>query len=676
MQLFFSELSFLFALASGLLPLVFSRGYRAISLVHFSLLSVAGICAVIAGSMALFTGTTELSQLPLGLPWINWHLRLDALSGLFLFILGMMTFAVALYGPSHIREYGKESSLHKMLALNSGLFVAGMLLVLLANDIFSFMVAWEVMSLSSYFLVAYQHPRATNRRAAFIYLLMAHMSGLFILLAYGILAKFGHAFDFVSLRDAVVPIGWIGIAFLLAFIGFGMKSGLVPLHAWLPEAHPVAPSHISALMSGVMLKIAIYGLIRFVFYLVGELYWQWGVLVLTIGVLSALLGILYAVVQTNLKQLLAYSSVENMGIICIGLGISMIFYSTGHPMLGALGLVAALYHCINHAIFKSLLFLGAGAIIQHTHEGNLERMGGLIHRMPQTAMFFLIGYMSIAALPPLNGFVSEWLIFQTALQAPILDSGVLRTLIPVAASLLALSGALAAVCFVKVYGISFLGQPRSRRVRHARDPHLGMRAALGLLALLCLFFGVFAPWVVQILSVIPQQLMGSSLPVATSPQWLWLTPISAKAATYAPLLILIGIIGTWGICFGLLFIRRSPIHRVPPWSCGMGSMNARMQYTATAFSMPIQRIFHPVWRIEESVEVMDPKYEKSRLKPLRYRLQIEDWFLRVLYQPLSRCVIAIARQCTRLQGGNLRVYVAYSFFTLVGLLLWLTFYYG
>ncbi|MGA7801183.1 MAG: proton-conducting transporter membrane subunit, partial [Gammaproteobacteria bacterium] len=435
----------------------------------FPLLGLAGALALVAGVAALLHGDVQTATLPLGLPWLHWHLRLDPLSGFFVALIGIVVFATALFGPGYVREFIHGPYSLAVLGGFTGLFVASMLLVVLADDAFLFMIAWELMSLASYFLVTYQHKQAANRRAGFLYLLMAQVGGLCILLAFGVLAGFGGGFSFDAMRGAALSSTWASAAFALAFVGFGMKAGLVPLHVWLPEAHPVAPSHVSALMSGVMLKVAVYGFLRVVFDLIGSVQWNWGLAVLAIGSVSALVGVLYALMQNDLKRLLAYSSVENMGIVFMGLGLSMIFLGTGHKVLGSIGLIAALYHCLGHAMFKSLLFLGVGAVSQRSHEQDLERMGGLLKRMPYTGGLFLIGSLSIAALPPFNGFVSEWLTFQTALQGAVLDSGVLRILIPVAAAVLALTGALAAACFVRAYGVGFLGLARTRHVRHARE---------------------------------------------------------------------------------------------------------------------------------------------------------------------------------------------------------------
>jgi len=654
------------ALASGLLPALFGRSTAAVRTVAFGLLGLSGLSGVLGGGGALLGGVTVTRVLPVGLPWLHSHLRIDPLSGFFLLVVGLVTLVAAVYGPAYVREYEKGPQPLLPLTLFTGLFVAGMELVMLAADAFSFMIAWELMSVTSYFLVAYQHQHESHRRAAFLYLLMAQAGGLFILLGFGVLAGFGGSFDFASMAAAKLSSGWATVAFLLAFVGFGMKAGVVPLHAWLPQAHPVAPSHVSALMSGVMLKVAVYGFIRFVYDLLGGPHWQWGGLALFVGSASAILGVLYALMQHDLKRLLAYHSVENIGIIYMGLGLSMIFAGTGHPQLAALGLIAALYHCLNHALFKSLLFFGAGVVLQQSGEHDLEKMGGLIRRMPVTATCFLIGCISISALPPFNGFVSEWLTFQAALQGTVLKSGVLAALIPVAAAVLALTGALAAACFVKVFGVGFLGLARSGRSAAATETSRGPQLGQALLAVLCLLFGVLPTWTVGHLETVARQFFPGGMPEATAHGWLWLTPISPRVASYGAPLVLFGIGLAWLLAWLWLHPRRRkmPVRIGPAWDCGFGPLNARMQYTATAFSMPIRRIFRPVWPIREECR------PASAAEPGgRYELRVGDWAWLKLYQPLGRLVLATARRLALIQGGNIRAYLAYSFFTLLFLLL-------
>ncbi len=659
------------ALLSSLISLAGNTRPRLFQFGTFLLLGISGLGALIAGLLPLIASTVSTQTLIIGLPWLNWHLRLDPLSGWFLVIIGAVTLAVAAYGPGYVREFTHGSQSLAVLGSFTGLFIAGMELVVLADDAFAFLVAWELMSISSYFLVAYQHQHAANRRAAFLYLLMAHLGAVAILLAFGILAHAGGDFTFTALRAASLSGNWATIAFALALFGFGIKAGLVPGHAWLPEAHPAAPSHISALMSGVMLKIAVYGFIRVVFDLIGEIHWQWGVAALLIGSITALFGVLYAMMQNDLKRLLAYSSIENIGIIFLGLGLAMIFFATGHLIPGVIALSAALFHCLNHAMFKSLLFLGAGAVVHAAHETDLDHMGGLIRRMPHTAALFLIGCLSIAALPPFNGFASEWLTFQAALQTPVIESGVLRIVIPVAAAMLALTAALGAGAFVKVYGIAFLGRGRSRHINHAREVGWGMRGAQAWLAGLCLLLGLLSPLAIDALQPINQMLVGIVLPAQSAGSWLVLAPVSAATAAYAaPFIIAMLLLAALAARILLrLHGNMSAPRRSAPWDCGFGPLTVRMQYTAHSFAMPLRRIFSPAWKLKEIVEETPPKSVAQQPATLRYLLQIHDRFWNWLYEPIAQALQRTTRVVGLLQSGNVRIYLTYSFVTLL-ILLW------
>ncbi len=664
MVLTIAQFAVLATFCSAIVPLFFFRLPQFQVRLSFIFLGISGVAAAWAGGSALLLRTVEQTILPVGLPWLHVYLRIDPLAGFFLFIVGLITSIAACYGPAYTREYIGGPNSVVPLTLFTGLFVSGMFLVLLTADAFSFMMAWELMSVASYFLVVFQHNQEENRRAAFIYLLMAVVGGAFLFLAYGVLAAFSGSFSFAALKAAALSPTWATIAFTLAFVGFGLKAGIVPLHVWLPQAHPVAPSHISALMSGVMLKVAVYGFIRFVYGLLGGIHWQWGVIVLLIGSASAVLGVLYALMQHDLKRLLAYHSVENIGIIYIGLGLSMIFSATNHLEIAALALIAALYHCLNHAIFKSLLFFGAGAILQQSRQHDMEKMGGLIKKMPVTALCFLIGCISISALPPFNGFVSEWLTFQAALQGPILHSGIIRAMIPVASAMLALTGALAAACFVKVYGVIFLGQPRSPQIEQAHDVSFGMRLSQIILALCCLGFGIFPTWTVRAINGIPENLLGVGLAHGAADGWLWLTPVSPQTASYGALAVFFALVISWLLVFAFLHQpqRDNRIRIASAWDCGFGPLNSRMQYTATSFAMPIRRIFSFVWLIFEKVE---PAGEG---RGPRYYLKVSDRLWLLIYVPIGKLMLKLAERTAFIQGGNLRVYLCYSFFTLLFLL--------
>jgi len=652
-------------LFSSVLSLVLHCFPRVLKTTFFSLLGISGFGACIAGLSVLITHQNISYQLCSAFPGLSLQFILDPLSGFFLTIIGIIVISISWYGPGYLREYEKDKSI-ALMSFFTGLFVSGMYLVLLANDVFSFMVAWELMSVSSYFLVAYHHENMANCQSAFLYLLMAQVGSVLILFAFGILIKFSDSgsMNFLDLHFIKISSDWANLAFFLAFFGFGMKTGIIPLHVWLPQAHPVAPSHISALMSGVMLKIAVYGFIRFTFGILGGICClQWGITVLIFGVISSLLGVLYALMQHNLKRLLAYHSVENIGIIFIGLGLSLIAMKTGNPLLASLGLAAALYHCINHAIFKSLLFLGAGVILQQSREHNLERMGGLIKRMPYTAWCFLIGCISISALPPFNGFISEWLIFQTAFQTSVFlkNEFVIVILIAIAASLLALTAVLAATCFVKVYGVIFLGQERTSNMSQVRDPLFGMCLAMGFLSILCLMFGIFPTIIMSLLSVISLQLIGVQLP--NTLDVFWLIPITSKISSYNSIFFLIGIltIGLFSYFLIRICFKRTKISMVNPWDCGFGGINSCMQYTATAFVMPLRRIFKFTWNVIEKTEKIN--------SDISYQLHIQDWIWQYIYIPIEYLSLDVANKLAKLQGGNIRIYLVYEFIILI-LLLW------
>src|SRR6185369_13462501 len=404
-------------------------------------------------------------------------------------------------------------------------FLAGMNLVLMAADAFTFLFSWEFMSLSSWALVMAHHRRPGNAAAGYLYLLMASFGTLALLLAFGLLAGPSGGYEFQAIRQAAPAPTIAAVVLVLVLVGAGSKAGLVPLHVWLPLAHPAAPSHVSALMSGVMTKVAVYGFVRIVFDMLGPPTWWSGVIVLILGGASALLGVLYALMEHDLKRLLAYSTVENIGIIFIGLGLALAFGANRLPVAAALGLTAALFHVFNHSVFKSLLFFGSGAILTATGERDMDHLGGLIHRMPKTAVAFLIGCIAISALPPLNGFVSEWLTFQAILLHPDLPQWGLKLAIPADGALLALSAALAAACFVKAFGVSFLGRPRTRVAADAREVDRCSLAAMFGFAALCLLAGIFPGVVIDLLAPVAQALTGSHMPRQLAVEWLSIVPV-------------------------------------------------------------------------------------------------------------------------------------------------------
>ena len=633
----------------------------------FPLGALAGLALAGFGLEAVWLPAEQMT-LPLGMPDLPFHLRIDPLAGFFLMLLGSVAAGISVYAGGFFRD--ETPGRLALIGLQYHVFLASMAFVILADDAYLFMVAWETMALSSYFLVTTDHQQPAIRSAGFLYLLIAHLGALAILLCFGVMHGGQGDYTFDALRAAELEPRWATVAFLLAFFGFGAKAGMIPLHVWLPEAHPAAPSPVSALMSGIMIKTAIYGMVRVIYDLIGSVRWEWGMLVLAVGAGTTLFGVLYALMQHDLKRLLAYHSVENIGIILLGLGMSMVFIGFGHDAAGTLGLIAALYHTLNHAVFKGLLFLGAGSILHSTGLRNLNDMGGLIRTMPKTAFYFLIGALAISALPPLNGFVSEWLTFQAALQAPILQNGVVRSLLPLFAATLALAGALTAMCFVKVYGIAFLGRPRQPPASApapagARRHDAGILERFGMawLAAGCFVLGLFPTSFLLMLNRIGVSLTGRGLSnEALESNWLWLVPTAPEQASYSPVIFLAVIVGVTLLTFGL--VRRFYHGRVrfaDPWDCGFPEQTTRMQDTADAFGQPIRHVFGPLYLMKRHMPGPDDAAP-------RFSLKIEDrhWYL--LYLPVARLAAYLSSKIGMLQQGRISIYLLYSFLTLIALL--------
>jgi len=671
------SLSFLLLLFLVILTPLLRLSQRLLITLGFSLIAFASLLAVVSGIWAVAGGGIFKVVLPAGLPDLPFHIRLDNLSGFFLVVAGLLAFFVSIYSIGYVKGFLGHRSITSLVVFYA-LFLAGMFLVVLADDAFFFLIAWEMMAAASYFLVLFEDEKMENRRAAFLYLVVAHVGAIAILLSFGIMAGLATGFTgfssytFDAMRETELPVGWASLAFLLAFFGFSAKAGVIPLHVWLPEAHPVAPSNISALMSGVMLKTAIYGIVRVVFDLIGVFPWWWGALVLVFGLVSAVMGVLYALMQHDLKRLLAYHSVENIGIILIGIGLAMIFSSFDMSLLAALALIAGLYHTLNHAMFKGLLFMGAGAVLHATHERNMEEMGGLIRFMPWTAAFFLVGCISISALPPFNGFVSEWLTYQAFLLSPALPSPLLNLLIPLGAALLALTSALAAACFVKAFGVTFLGHQRGHHQGRVHEVRWSMRIGMLLAALTCLGLGVLPTVVIQWMDPIAEELVGGTIAASASGfGWMWLTPVAAERASYSAPIAFLGILAVVVVTYLLLHTRPGAIRRVPLWDCGFEKITSRMQYTATSFSMPLRRIFGYLFSIKESVTQLPPATHPSYPERLHYHLRVRDRIWGWLYQPVIDASFWLSRRIGRMQHGHIQVYLIYSFVTIVVLLIFL-----
>src|SRR5512137_904637 len=541
----------------------------------------------------------ESATLLIGLPDLPIHVRLDNLSRVFLALLGSASAGVSLFAAGYFRK--GEGTAPGVLGLEYHLFLASMGFVLLADDAYAFMVAWETMALSSYFLVTAQHGIPEIRSAGFLYLLMAHVGAIAILLSFGILQGGTWLFSFDAMRASTLSAPWATAAFLLALFGFGAKAGLLPLHVWLPEAHPAAPSPVSALMSGVMLKTAIYGVLRVTFDLIGDPLWWWGLIPLALGLATAIFGVVFAAVQTDMKRLLAYSSVENIGVLFTGIGLAIVFNGVGMTELAALALIAVLYHSLNHAFMKSLLFLGTGAVLHATGERNLGRLGGLIHRMPWVAWLTLVGALAIAGLPPLNGFVSEWLLLQTFLFSHEVPQTFVNMLLPVGAAVVALCTALAGYVMVKFFGVIFLGQPREAALAGAHDAGWVERIGLLWLALGCIGLGLFPVQVIHALGAATEQLLGTA-PDTAAQSWWMLAPLTERDVSYAPLVLLAVIVAVVAATFLIVrVVYRRPVRRAPAWDCGFGRLDQRLQDTAEGFGQPIRHIFVSFFEMEREL---------------------------------------------------------------------------
>jgi hydrogenase-4 component B len=597
--------------------------------------------------------------LALGLPDLPFHARLDALSAFFLLLLGGVGAGVSVFAAGYLRA--DQGSPPGLIALCYHLFLASMALVLVADDAYFFMVAWETMALSSFFLVTSDHRHAEIRRAGYLYLLIAHIGAISILLCFGALQAGTGNYTFEGMRALQLPPGWATVAFVLALAGFGAKAGILPLHVWLPEAHPAAPSPVSALMSAVMLKTAVYGMSRVTLDLIGFPVWWWGVIALAVGLASALFGIIFAAVQTDMKRLLAYSSIENIGLIVAGFGLTLLFRGFGMGTLAALALTATLYHCLNHAFFKSLLFLATGSVLHATSERNLGRLGGLIHRMPWVAWCALIGTVAIAGLPPLNGFVSEWLLLQAFLFTPSLPQGYVNMLVPVAAAAVALTAALSGYVMVKFYGIVFLGRPRDEALAQAHDAGPWEKTGLAWLVAVCIALGLLPRAVIGLIEPITRQFTGYVIS-DEGRSWLFLAPIEPERASYSPLLFFavasLVIVAAW---LAVRAFYHGRARRAAPWDCGFPWQDARMQDTAEGFGQPVKVVFQPAFRIEG--EAPSPRDRRPR-----YREIVEDRFWYWFYLPIARLVERLTALVTVLQRGRISVYLMYSFATLLVLL--------
>lgn len=634
------------------------------------------LCAIAAGSMGVIYSSMALvagrgfDVEAFGLPLVGrLSLVIDPLAAFFIFTISFLSIPASIFAIHYIQEF-QDRKRTFFLGFFYNLFLLAMILVVSVQNAFYFLMFWEMMSLASYFLVVFEHEKPQARRAGMIYLVMTHIGTAFIAVSFWLLFVHSGSFLFHDFyfNAATLPSTLRNIIFLTALIGFGTKAGIIPLHIWLPEAHPQAPSHVSALMSGVMIKTAIYALIRFLFSFLGDIPLWWGSTILLIAIISTVLGVLYALMEHDLKRLLAFHSIENIGIILLGLGMSLIFISNEKPIYASFALIAALFHTLNHATFKGLLFLGAGAVLSKTHTRNLEELGGLIKKMPWSAAYFLIGSVSISALPPFNGFVSEWMTFISLLAGFECQGTAIRFFAPMVASLLGFAGALAATCFVKAFGICFLGEPRSDYAREAQEVSQSMRVAMGILAASCLFFSLSAPWIISLLEKVSRTFIETSTatPVFTSQGFLISLP---QMSQFSPLFV--GSILLGFLFIGILFytmMENEKIKLAPSWDCGLPKLTPRMQYTATGYSKPLRRIFSFLYQPTRRVEL-----EEEGHKILRTARHFESQVIHIFdewIRPLAKLMAFASQKAKLIQTGHIQLYLSYIFMTLIVLLIY------
>ena len=649
-------------LSTTILAVAIGRKGRAGTAIYGLCLAVSLVAFAVALSHLISGAAASNARLPLGLPWLGAHFRLDALAAFFLGVVNLGAAAASLFALGYGRH---EHSPMRVLPFYPA-FLAGMNVVVLADDAFTFLVSWEFMSLSSWALVVAHHREPENVRAGYIYLVMASLGTLALLLALGLLAGPTGEYAFAAMRAAPPSAGLAALVLGLVLFGAGSKAGIVPLHVWLPLAHPAAPSHVSALMSGVMTKVAVYGSIRVLFDLLGTPAWWWGMVVLLLGGITAVMGVLYALMQHDLKRLLAYHTVENIGIIYIGLGLALAFKANGMALAAALAATAALFHVFNHSVFKSLLFFGAGAVLTSTGERNMEHLGGLIHRMPQTAFCFLVGCVAISALPPLNGFVSEWLTFQAILLSPDLPQWGLKFAVPAVGALLALSAALAAACFVKAFGVTFLGRPRTPVAAEATETDRWSLAAMFAFAALCFVAGVLPGGVIDGLAPAVQQLVGGRMPLQSTSAWLSIVPIAESRSSYNGLLVFVFVTLAASLtAFVIHRVASDKVRRAPPWDCGYPDLSPVTQYSADSFAQPIRRVFGSVVFRAREESMMPPPGDMA---PARLVVHLRDLVYDGLYAPVAVGVGFAADRLNRVQFLSIRQYLSLVFLALISLL--------
>lgn len=613
-----------------------------------------------AGSLVGLCSLLPIENLPdsftflTNIPLVSFSFGLDALSQFFIVVIFSVSFLVGIYGYGYIKDQKKYAGTSPFFPL----LVASMAAVVVSKDGFSFIICWEIMSLVSFFLVTSEHENKEVQAAGWIYLIATHLATAFLMAFFVILAKNSGSFLF---SDYVAPHSYTpflaGLLFVFAVVGFGTKAGIFPFHIWLPRAHPAAPSYISAIMSGVMIKTGIYGILRALTFLGAPPLW-WGSLLVVVGVASAVLGVLYALMQHDLKRLLAYHSVENIGIIVTGIGIGLMGVSKGSLLIAALGFGGAIFHVLNHAIFKSLLFLAAGNISHAVHSLSIDRLGGLLKKIPITAFAFLIAALSICGLPPFNGFVSEWLVYMGLFKSSEVLSGY-SILISVAGILgIAFAGGLAVACFTKVFGIVFLGEPRNEMPADCHEPSRFLLAPALALAALCLAIGLY-PQVVWELAFNAAQILSPSMNIAyansTVSSLNYISIVFASVIALSALLLVVR----------RFLFKKKPVAETVTWDCGYAYPAASMQYTASSFAEPIGTFFKPILRPFVSLKKVTGFFPKKET----FEEHVSDSAEKGFFVPMFKFTESVLFAIKKRKKSTIQNYLALIFITLIILFL-------
>ncbi len=658
-------------LLAAVVALVLKRNHKTCNRVTNSICMAAALIGIVAAIFRILADTslTAVTIFQSRIPSLFLEIKIDHLSAFFVLCLSALVLCVSIYSVGYNAQYYQKRNVGYLNFLYA-LFIMAMLLVIISGNAIFFYLAWEAMSLVSYFLVIFESEHEENRRAGRLYIIMTHLGTAFLLIGFMIMFAYTQSFDMFSSSEGI-PETARNLMYICFLIGFGTKAGVIPLHIWLPYAHPAAPSNVSALMSGFMIKTAIYGLIRFVLcYLQVQQVW-WGAVILAIGVISAVLGVAYALMEHNIKKLLAFHSVENIGIILIGLGVSFIAAAQNNGFLSGLALVAALLHTFNHALFKGGLFLGAGSLQFATHTKDIEKLGGLIHKMPVTAVLVLCFSLAISAIVPFNGFISEWLTYQALFLNINQGMAGLNILSILSIAALALSGALAAACFVKLFGISFLGLPRSEHAQKAREVPLMMNLGMGILATLCLSIGIFPATFVTLTDRVAGSIMGSSVSGTLQSGFLAATvPLAVSGNSIAPAEVLaaLAVIILLALLMLRIFFGKAQGRKYKTWDCGFENVNARMQYSATGFSKPIRIVLSILYRPGRKVIIEEGDSDYFP-KSVKYQVWTEAIFEKYLYNPLIRGLKGGSERIINLlQTGSVHVYLLYIFISILALM--------